>query len=422
MNSLPEARLSVLVFSSLYPNAAQPRHGIFVEERLRHLVASGAVDAKVIAPVPWFPSAHRRFGRYGQLAAVPHKEWRHGIEVLHPRYPHIPKVSMSISPTLMAAALGGGVRRLQDGGFPFDLIDAHYFYPDGVAAVTIGKQLGKPVVVTARGTDVNRIANYRLPRWQIQRAAESAAGVVAVSRALKDRLVGLGVPEAKVVVLRNGVDLARFAPTDRQVTRNRLGITKSAWLSVGHLTELKGHHLAIDALQIVHDVKLLVIGEGPLASGLRRQAAQLGVSERVKFLGHVDHDQLPAYYSAADALVLPSRSEGMPNVLLEAMACGTPVIATAVGGIPEIICRPEAGELMDERSAAAVARAWGVLQRRWADGRTGEPTRAYAQRFSWSETTLGQLALFRRIAAMTTGPSPVGDVPAEACRGECRDE
>lgn len=407
MNAFPRARLSVLVFSSLYPNAVQPRHGIFVEERLRQLVASGNVEAKVIAPVPWFPLAHRRFGRYGQLVAVPFKECRHGIEVLHPRYPRIPKVGMSIAPRLMVAALAGSVRKLQDDGFRFDLIDAHYFYPDGVAAVTIGKRFSKPVVVTARGADVNLIANYRLPRRQIQHAAEGAAGIVSVSRALKDRLMGLGVPEAKIIVLRNGVDLTRFAPTDGQVIRSRLGITGSTWLSVGHLIERKGHHLVIEALQAVPDVRLLVIGDGPLEGGLRRQADRLGVAGRVDFLGHVDHDQLPAYYAAADALVLPSGSEGMPNVVLEAMACGTPVIATAVGGIPEIICEPEAGELMSERSAAAVVRAWAVLQQRRANGRIGESTRAHAQQFSWSETTQGQLALFRRIVAMIAAPSRV---------------
>lgn len=405
MNATPRARLSVLVFSSLYPNAVQPRHGIFVEERLRQLVASGEVEAKVIAPVPWFPLAHRRFGRYGQLAAVPFKECRHGIEVLHPRYPRIPKIGMSIAPRLMVAALAGSVRKLQNDGFRFDLIDAHYFYPDGVAAVIIGKRFGKPVVVTARGADVNLIANYRLPRRQIRHAADGAAGIVSVSRALKDRLMGLGVPGAKITVLRNGVDLTRFAPTDGQAIRSRLGITGSVWLSVGHLIERKGHHLVIEALQAVPDVRLLVIGDGPLEGELRRQADRLGVAERVEFLGHVDHDQLPAYYTVADALVLPSGSEGMPNVVLEAMACGTPVIATAVGGIPEIICEPEAGELMSERSAAAVARAWAVLQQRRANSRIGESTRAHAQQFSWSDTTQGQLALFRRIVPLIAAPS-----------------
>lgn len=408
MNAPQGVRLSVLVFSSLYPNSVQPRHGIFVEERTRHLVSNGEIEATVIAPVPWFPSANRRFGRYAQLAAVPIKEQRHGIEVMHPRYPRIPKVGMSIAPALMAAALGDSVSRLQEDGFRFDLIDAHYFYPDGVAAVTLGRRFRKPVVVTVRGTDVNLIANYRFPRRQILRAAEDAAGIIAVSRALKERLVSLGVPEAKVTVLRNGVDLSRFAPTNREVTRNRLNITGTAWLSVGNLIEGKGHHLAIEALRIVPDARLVVIGEGPLDGRLRRLAGELGVAERVTFIGYVSHAELSAYYSAADALILPSASEGMPNVALEAMACGTPVIATAVGGIPEIICAPEAGELISERSAAAIARAWAVLQQRRNDHNcSSESTRIYARRFGWSDTTLGQLAMFRRITAVSERPSEV---------------
>src|SRR5688572_1364327 len=155
--------MKVLTFSSLYPNAAQPTHGIFVETRLRKLLASGQVRSTVVAPVPWFPFVHPAFGRYGAYARAPRAETRNGIEVLHPRFPVLPKLGMSLAPFLLYRAIAPTVERLvRDRGF--DLIDAHYFYPDGVAAVMLAKRLNLPIVVTARGTDINLIAQHRLPR------------------------------------------------------------------------------------------------------------------------------------------------------------------------------------------------------------------------------------------------------------------
>jgi len=183
----PEARARVerpirlLVFTSPYPNASQPRHGVFVEERLRHLVESGRVVATVVAPVPWFPFRHPRFGAYATFAAVPACEQRHGIRIVHPRYPVIPKVGMNFAPSLMFRALLPRLREMKEGGLDFDLIDAHYFYPDGVVAARLGLAVGKPVVISARGSDVTWIPRYRRPRRQIQRAARSVAAVVTVS-------------------------------------------------------------------------------------------------------------------------------------------------------------------------------------------------------------------------------------------------
>src|SRR5436309_9492989 len=172
--------MRTLTFATLYPNLSQRRHGIFVEQRLRHLVASGAVESRVVAPVPWFPSARRCFGRYGVYARVPRREVRHGIEILHPRYPVIPKVGMSAAPFLLAAAARGAVAELVAGGFDFDLIDAHYLYPDGVAAILLGRWLGKPVVLSALGDDVITLPLYALPRRMILWAVAGSAGVLPV--------------------------------------------------------------------------------------------------------------------------------------------------------------------------------------------------------------------------------------------------
>ncbi len=388
--------MNILTFSSLYPNAAQPIRGIFVENRLRHLVASGEVDARVVAPVPWFPLSFGPFGSYREFARAPKSETRHDISIIHPRYPVIPKIGMSIAPFLMYSALKPVIRRMLRDGLPLDLIDAHYFYPDGVAAVMLGRAFDIPVVITARGTDINLIPNYTIPRRQILWAADKAAAIITVSQALKDVLVGLGASAAKIKTLRNGVDLEMFRPLDRLEARKELGLSGRILLSVGNLVELKGQGIMISALPNLPDAKLLLAGTGEDRQKLENLARILGVSERVTFLGRVPHDQLAKIYSAADALVLASSREGWPNVLLEAMACGTPVIASNISGTPEIVAAPAAGILMEERTPDGLANAVRKLFENLPDRST---TREYAEQFSWDDTTQGQLDLFRNILA-----------------------
>ena len=384
--------MKILTFSTLYPNAARPIHGIFVETRLRQLLASGQIASKVVAPVPWFPSRHPWFGDYALHACAPREEWRNGIEVLHPRYLLVPKIGMMAAPFLLAQAVRPAIARLA-ARYAFDLIDAHYFYPDGVAAVMLGRRLERPVVITARGSDINLIARHRLPRRMIQWAARQAAGVVTVSRALKDALVALGVPAESIQVLRNGVDLTLFSPVDRERVRQRLGMKQRTLLSVGNLLAFKGHHIAIRALSLLPDCELVIIGAGPERPALDALARQTGVGERVRFAGSIGQEQLREYYGAADALVLASSREGWANVLLEAMACGTPVVASDVGGASELVASPEAG-LLTERAPEALAR---TLQRLFSNYPDRAATRRYAERFSWSETTRGQLQLFERL-------------------------
>lgn len=373
-----------------------PYNGIFVENRLRHLVGSGDVAALVMAPIPWFPVRHERFGRYAMFARVPREERRYGITVLHPRYWLIPKIGMSLAPFLMYRSLARYLDQALQSRLRFDLIDAHYFYPDGVAAVMLGRRLGKPVVITARGTDVNLIPDYGLPRRWICWAAERAAGIVAVSEALRAGLVELGIAGSRIQVLRNGADLDLFAPGDRDLARRELGLDVDAAvvLSVGWLIPRKGHDLVIHAVAALPDVTLVIVGEGPEAAALKRLAEQLGSSDRVRFLGSMPQGRLAAVYNAADVLVLASSREGLPNVLLEALACGTPVVATAVWGASEVVAAPVAGRLVEERSPEALG---GAIRALLADPPARAAVRAYAQRFDWGPTTAGQIRLFRSI-------------------------
>lgn len=385
--------IRLLVFTTLYPNAAQPYHGIFVEERLRHLLATGKIQARVLAPVPWFPSSNARFGRYAAFAQVPRFERRHGIEIWHPRYPVIPKVGMTLAPFLLAAAMWPILHQMRREE-AFDAVDAHYFYPDGVAAVWLAKRLGKPITVTARGSDINVLAQYRWPRRAIVAAARSADSVVTVSRALAQRLIKLGVPEAGVCVLRNGVDLKRFQAGESNALHRDFGVQGHVLLSVGHLVEGKGHHLVIDALERLPGYSLVIAGAGSEDAALRKRIKARGLEERVRLAGAVCRDRLIDYYRAAFALLLASRREGMPNVVLEALACGTPVVATSVGGIREILKEPQTGRLVGARTAEALSEAVQDLANSGVDR---DAIRRYAERFGWETTSSGQLKLFERI-------------------------
>ena len=387
--------IRVLTVTTLYPNAMQPSHGVFVENRVRHLVDSEAVQLKVVAPIPWFPFKNPTFGRYAPYAKVPRTEIRHGIEITHPRYLAIPKVGMIAAPFLLSAALLRHVRALVRDGQTFDLIDAHYFYPDGVAAAWLAHRLRIPIVITARGSDLNQIApNYPFVRRMIKQTAALADGLITVCQALKDVLVDLGIPEARIEVLRNGVDLRLFRPLDRSIVRQELRLTRPTLVSVGQLISRKGHDVAIGAVAELPGVDLLIVGEGPERQRLEAVAARLGVGDRVRFLGSLPHQDLPSVYGAADALILASSREGWANVLLEAMACGTPVIASDVWGTPEVVSAPQAGILVRQRTPTAFAAAIRDLLAAPPDR---SDTRAYAEQFSWVTTTGGQLRLFRAV-------------------------
>lgn len=388
--------MKLLTFSTLFPNAEQPNHGIFVETRLRYLLASGKAQARVVAPIPWFPSSSPRFGDYARFAKVPKSDQRHGIDILHPRFAIVPKIGMNMAPLLMAQAVKPVIGRIIDEGYDFDVLDAHYFYPDGVAAVMLGKYFNKPVVITARGTDINLIPQFRLPRKMILWAARNASGIVTVCNALKDEMVDLGVAADKITPLRNGVDLQRFQPMDRAAARATLGLKRFTLLSVGLLDPRKAHDLIIKALPSLPDVDLLIAGSGPEKKNLEQLAQELGVAERVTLLGPVPQTELKTYYNAADVLVLASSREGWANVLLEAMACGTPVVASNVWGTPEVVAAPEAGELMPERTPQGLVTALGKLRANYPDHAA---TRRYAERFSWDPTTQGQIDLFHSVLA-----------------------
>lgn len=383
--------MRLLTFSTLYPHAGMPNHGVFVENRLRHLLGTGLAEATVLAPVPWFPSTSPRFGAWARFARADAQEVRHGIEVHHPRYLTIPRVGMSASPALLYAAAAPALRRIV-ARHPVDLIDAHYLYPDGVAAVMLGRRFGLPVVLTARGSDVTQLPDYAMPRRMIRWAMARADAMISVSAGLKAAMVALGAEPERITVLRNGVDLEAFRPpNERPALRRTLGLEGPTLLSVGHLIPRKGHHHAIAAMQHLPGWRLLVLGEGPERASLEALAQRLGVADRTHLMGAQPHATLPSFYGAADILLLASSREGWANVLLESMACGTPVVASDIPGNPEVVQRREAGLIAPRNDAHGFAEA---VLRLWADMPARSDVRAYAEDFGWEATSQGQAEVF----------------------------
>ncbi len=387
--------MRVIVFTTLFPNAVEPSQGTFVLERLRHLVARHDIDAVVVAPVPYFPTVPG-FGRWSKMAAVPSREVIEGLPVYHPRYLVTPKVGMSLYPVTLALSATRLIARLRRDGY--ELVDAHYLYPDAVAAALLTQQLHMPLVVTGRGSDINYLPEFRIPRRWIGWALRRADGRAAVCTALAHRMQELGGGTQPTTVLRNGVDATRFAPGNRAAARRVLGLSPHDTIiaSVGSLIERKGHHLAIEALAQLRregrtNLRLLIVGSGPEQQRLRRQAQQLAVDDSVILHGTLPHAEIARVFVAADLLLLASRSEGWANVLLEALACGTPVVATAVPGTVEAAGSPDVGVLFSERSGAGVAAA---LRQGLGQSWNAKHIRAYAESFSWDETSDGQVALF----------------------------
>jgi len=393
--------IDLLTFTTLYPNSAQPEHGIFVENRLRFLLASEKVRSHVVAPVAYFPFTGRVFGRYGAYASVPRQERRHGIVVDHPRFLSLPGFGNAWTPKLLYLSVRHHVRKLLHSNPAIRLIDAHYYYPDGVAASYLAREFSLPFVVTARGSDVNVFTTMDNPRRFILEAASRAAKIITVSQALKDRLVDVGIAKDSIVELRNGVDLKIFRPTRSDDNSDGKSRPPARIASVGRLAPYKGHDLVIKALARISKVHLTIVGEGPEAARLRALARACGVADRVTFVSRIPHDQMADFYNSVQLTVLGSTREGFANVLIESLACGTPVVATDVGGAVEIV-DPSIGTLVAEREPQAMADAINQRLMSLPDRST---VRSHAETFNWNKTTAGQIALFEKIIQETPARS-----------------
>lgn len=371
--------LRVLTLSSLFPDASRPNFGIFVERQTRELASRAGVELTVIAPVGVPPWPLSRLRPYRQLIAQPRMESWHGLTVHRPRFPIIPALGGRFHPASIARTALPLILRLH-AERPFDVIDASFFYPDGPAAMRIAAALGIPFSIKARGADIHHWGQRPGCAPQIMAAARAASGLLAVSAAMREDMVALGMEPDKIRIHYTGVDLDRFVPaSDRISAKAALGISGPLIASVGALIPRKSQDLLIRALPALPDAILLLAGAGSSLQHYQKLAAACGVAERVRFLGSVAHSDLPALLAAADVMALPSASEGLANVWVEALACGTPLVISDAGGARELIDRAEAGRIV-ARDPAAIAKAIRALL---TDPPPPIAVRETAMRFTW---------------------------------------
>lgn len=390
--------MRVLTYTNLIPNRVDPNFGVFVFQRLRH-TARQRISIEIVAPVPYVPGFAARLAPH--YAHIPETDSLDGLTVHYARYPLIPKVSMLAQARLMDLGTMRLVEKLHH-EHAFDLIDAHYLYPDCVAAARIGKRLGIPVVMSARGSDVHQFFKMPAILRQIQKALKSSAAIVAVSNSLADQIRALpGVGEVQVI--GNGVDTSRFHNIDQIEARKQLGLDPHSpvIVSVAALKPIKGHRELIRAFGIVRrqfpNALLLLVGKGTEQKKLEALCQSSGLADAVRFEGAVPNERLFVYYSAANVSCLASRNEGWPNVILESLACGTPVVATAVGGIPEALCSDAVGILTGVEHTSIATGLEQALSRTW--DRAG--ILKYAQGHSWQEVGAEVAGVFQRVVDST---------------------
>lgn len=388
--------MKILILTNLFPTPWDPLRGAFNRQQFERLGRHHEVH--VLTAVDF---RERLAGARGEVRVD-------GLHTDHFVFVYPPRIGRALHAMCwLASLLWQRGRRLR--AAHYDCLLASWAYPDAVATGWLARWLGIPYAVKVHGNDLNVQASHALRRPQIGASLRHAGAVVAVSHALAGKAVALGAEASRVHVIYNGVDNALFAPGSRRAARARLGLADGAplLLYVGNLKPGKGCLdllAAFPAVLAVHpDARLVYIGAGPARADLLDRAAMLGCADRVQLVGAVAHAALGDWFGAADLACLPSHNEGVPNVLLEAMSCGTPVVASRVGGIPEVV--PEyAGILVPPRATSALSVALlEAIGRRWDSARIA----AHAGSFRWDDNVGRLERILGDVAARQASPQEV---------------
>ncbi|MCX8089769.1 MAG: glycosyltransferase [Verrucomicrobiae bacterium] len=385
--------MKVLFLSNLFPDAAAPIRGLDNARLLAHLRADAQIRVLALRPRPWLWPAARRF------------EPRSEDQWASPEFvstPYIPKLGSRWNHRLMARALRRPLRQLR-ARFPFDVGLVSWLFPDGCAVAQLACELKFPFVAIAQGSDAHLYLGMAARRDAIVRAMQHAAAVVGRSADLVRRLAAAGVSTGRLHTIYNGVDLNLYAPADPKEARRELGLPLEGplVLFVGNLLPIKNPLLLLEACAPLcrsraTPVQLVMVGEGPLRARIERTARRLGIAATVHLAGRQPPERVARYLQAADVLALSSWNEGLPNVVLEAFACGRPVVASRVGGLPEVITESWAGRLVNPGDAEAFRVA---LHEQLAEPPQPARLRDYATRFSWPETARAHATLLRNALA-----------------------
>jgi glycosyltransferase involved in cell wall biosynthesis len=387
----------VLSLTTLYPNAVNPRFGTFVARSIEALAKRGDWRVTLVNPIGLPPLA---LGRYRPLADLPAENVEGGITVHRPHFTLIPRIGARRNAAAIARAALPLVQRIH-AETPIDLIDAQFFFPDGPAAAIIAQAMGLPLSIKARGSDISFWGDQGFARQQMLDSAAAATGLLAVSHDLARQMAEMGMDAEKITVHYTGLDRDRFRPFEHTQLRSQLSRELGFTLPdnapllacVGALIERKGQGIAITALKDIPGARLVLVGKGEDEARLRALAASEGVADRVFFAGSVDHDVMPLILSAADVMVLPTVAEGLANAWVEALACGTPVVTSDVGGAREIITCDTAGRLVERNPVAVAAGINAILN----DPPPREAVAALTEGFSWDANAAALAAHYERL-------------------------
>ncbi len=391
--------MKILVITSVFPNDKQPAHGIFIKERMRRVAQH--CEIKVIAPVPWFPFA-RYLLKKEYRPKVGYLELQDGIEVYHPRFFNIPRFFKFLDGLFFFVSSIVTARKLNK-DFKFDIIDSHFVYPDGFGAVLLGRLLKTPVTITVRGT-IKKLLKYPLIKAQIKYALRKSVKVFTVCNDLKKTVTTLEIPEEKIIVVPNGVDIEQFKPVEKVKLRKELGLPedRKIMISVGGLVERKGFHRIVSALssikKVIPNVMYLIVGgsslEGNYEPVLRKMIEKLDLKNDVVFAGIQPHNNLYKWLNVSDIFCLATSNEGWANVFLEAMACGLPVVTSRVGGNEEVVSTEDYGLLFKlEDKKEMVESIIKAFQIDWKK----EKIINYAQLNTWDKTANKLISQFEQI-------------------------
>jgi teichuronic acid biosynthesis glycosyltransferase TuaC len=394
--------LRLLILTTLFPDASRPDFGIFVERQILSLAARDDIEIRVVAAIGIPPWPLSLLPRYRALAALPREETWKGLRVYRPRFWNLPGTGGRYHARMMTRAAMPLLDAIR-ADFPFDLVAGEFFYPGGPVAVAAGRRFGVPVSITARGSDIHLWGKAPGVADQVRAAGQAAGGMVAVSEAMRDDMVALGMPGERIQPIVTGVDLDRFAPRDRAAAKAGLGVEGPLVVSVGALIPLKGHDIVIDAVAGMPGVNLWIAGQGPEHDRLAARIARAGLGERVRLLGGVPADEVAALLAAADVMALASEREGLANAWLEAMASGTPVVIPDVGGARQILKRSDAAGRIAPRTAEGFAGAIGALL---ADPPEAAAVRATVAPFTRAAHSANLYAYYNRLVRREAGLPP----------------
>lgn len=388
--------LRILCVSHLFPNKRWPNFGVFVKERLKAL--SKVVDVKIVAPLPYFPLIDL-LPKYKNISKIPDTENLDNLVISHPKYFLIPKYMKFLDGYLYFVSINSFVSSLIFNKKTIDLLDFHWVYPDAYAGLKWAKKFSKKIIVTVRGNESIYYHEKSIIKEFIANTLRSVDHVIAVSSDLKNKLItDYGVAPYNISVIPNGIDDIKFFLINKEKARKACGLknNKKYILSLSRLSHEKGLEYLFKAFYFLNaeNTELVVVGDGPLKEKLLRMASDLKIANRVKFIGAVPHKETYLWYNAADVYCLPSLWEGCPNVIIESLACGTPVVSTKVGGIPDLVSAKDYGFLVPPEDSMSLAGALGdALKKRWDRGSIA----AFGSQNTWDKVANRVVEVFESV-------------------------